>query len=114
MRTSADGEIALLDWEDVSALPGVCELAWLLVPFVQPDQWDGVIAAYGTDAGLATVLPAIIVQGLLSLSDHADGSAQAAAGSRASAAQLITCGNSVAMQADDISTLVVLMQADRA
>jgi thiamine kinase-like enzyme len=79
MRSSADGEIALLDWEDVSAAPGVCDLAWLLVSSVQPDQWAGVIAAYGTDTGLATVLPAIIVQGLLSLSDHPDGSAEAAA-----------------------------------
>ena len=79
MRTSAGGEIALLDWEDVSAAPGICDLAWLLVSSVQPAQWDEVVAAYGTDAGLADVLPAIAVQGLLSLSAHPDGSAEAAA-----------------------------------
>jgi aminoglycoside phosphotransferase (APT) family kinase protein len=79
MRTGIDGEIALLDWEDVSAAPGVCDLAWLLVSSVQPDQWAEVVAAYGTDAGLASVLPSLVVQGLLSLADHPDGSAEAAA-----------------------------------
>lgn len=78
MRTSADGEIALLDWEDVSAVPGVCDLAWWLLSSVQPSQWGEVIAAYGTQAGLAAVFPAITVQGLLSLSGHPDGSVDAA------------------------------------
>ena len=36
MRTSPDGEVALLDWEDVSAVPGVLDLAWLLVSSVDP------------------------------------------------------------------------------
>lgn len=77
MRTSADGEIVLLDWEDVSAAPGICDLAWLLLSSVPPPRWDEVIASYGTQAGLARVFPAILVQGLLSLSDHPDGSAEA-------------------------------------
>jgi Phosphotransferase enzyme family len=79
MRTSADGEVALLDWEDVSAAPGICDLAWLLLSSVEPVRWDEVIAAYGTHAGLADVFPAIAVQGLLSLSGHPDGSPEAAA-----------------------------------
>ncbi len=68
MRTSSDGEIVLLDWEDVSAGPGVCDLAWMLVSSVDPGQWDEVIAAYGRSDRLAEALPAAIVQGLLSLS----------------------------------------------
>jgi hypothetical protein len=38
MRTSSDGELALLDWEDVSAGPGVCDLAWMLVSSVDPGR----------------------------------------------------------------------------
>ncbi len=78
MRTSADAEIALLDWEDVSAAPGIADLAWLLVSSVGPARWDEAIAAYGTPAGLADVLPAVAVQGLFSLSDAPDGSPAAA------------------------------------
>jgi aminoglycoside phosphotransferase (APT) family kinase protein len=79
MRTSAAAEIALLDWEDVSAAPGIADLAWLLVSSVEPAGWPWVIAAYGTAAGLADVLPAVAVQGLFELSDTPDGSAQGAA-----------------------------------
>lgn len=79
MRTSATAEIALLDWEDVSAAPGIGDVGWLLVSSVAPGQWPDVLAAYGTSAGLAEVLPAVAVQGLLSLSDTPDGSAAAAA-----------------------------------
>jgi hypothetical protein len=79
MRSSTDGEIALLDWEDVSAAPGVVDLAWLLVSSVEPARWQEVIAAYGAAAGLSDVLPAAAVQGLFSLSDNPDGSAEAAA-----------------------------------
>jgi hypothetical protein len=79
MRSSTDGEIALLDWEDVSAAPGVVDLAWLLVSSVEPARWQDVIAAYGPATGLLDVLPAAAVQGLLSLSDSPDGSAEAAA-----------------------------------
>ncbi len=67
MRTSPDGEIALLDWEDVGTGPGVADLAWHLVSSVPPASWDAVIAAYG-GASLDDVLPAACVQELLSLS----------------------------------------------
>jgi aminoglycoside phosphotransferase (APT) family kinase protein len=87
MRTSPAAEIALLDWEDVGIAPGVSDLAWLLVSSVGPDRWDEVIAAYGRAGHLAKVLPAITVQGFLSLSDAAAGSAESAAwGSRLRAA----------------------------
>jgi hypothetical protein len=74
MRTSAMAEIALLDWEDVSAAPGIADLAWLLVSSVEPARWTEVIAAYGTPAWLTDVLPAVAVQGLLCLADTLDGS----------------------------------------
>lgn len=76
MRTSPEGQVALLDWEDVSAAPGVLDLAWLLVSSVEAAQWDHVIAAYGPASGLAQVLPATAVQGLLSLSGIPAGSAE--------------------------------------
>lgn len=76
MRTGPDGTIALLDWEDVSAAPGVTDLAWLLVSSVPSGQWDEVIAAYGP-ADLAAALPAAAVQGLLSLSGTPTGSPDA-------------------------------------
>ena len=79
MRTGPGGEVALLDWEDVSAAPGAVDLAWLLVSSVEPARWDEVIAAYGPAPDLACALPAIAVQGLLSLSDTPPGSAEAAA-----------------------------------
>lgn len=79
MRTGPGGEVVLLDWEDVSAAPGDLDLAWMLVSSVGPAQWDEVIAAYGPASGLAEVLPAVIVQGLLSMSGTAPGSAEAAA-----------------------------------
>ncbi len=79
MRTGPGGQVALLDWEDVSAAPGVLDLAWLLVSSVEPAQWEQVIAAYGAAEGLAHVLPATAVQGLLSLSDTPAGSAEATA-----------------------------------
>jgi aminoglycoside phosphotransferase (APT) family kinase protein len=89
MRTSPEAEIALLDWEDVSAAPGVADLAWLLVSSVEPARWAGAIAAYGTAAGLADVLPAAAVQGLLELSDTPDSSADGSAWlARLTAAQL--------------------------
>jgi aminoglycoside phosphotransferase (APT) family kinase protein len=89
MRTSPEAEIALLDWEDVSAAPGVADLAWLLVSSVEPARWAPAIAAYGTAAGLADVLPAAAVQGLLELSDTPDGSADGSAWlARLTAAQL--------------------------
>jgi hypothetical protein len=79
MRTSPDGEIALLDWEDVSAGPGVYDLAWMLVSSVDPSRWEEAIDAYGSSDGLAEVLPAVMVQGFLSLSDIPVGAAEATA-----------------------------------
>jgi len=79
MRTGPGGELALLDWEDVSAAPGVLDLAWLLVSSVGPARWDEVIAAYGPAGRIAEVLPAVITQGLLSLADTPPGSAEAVA-----------------------------------
>ena len=79
MRTGPGGELALLDWEDVSAAPGVLDLAWLLVSSVDPLRWDEVIAAYGPAGRIAEVLPAVITQGLLSLADTPPGSAEAVA-----------------------------------
>jgi hypothetical protein len=70
MRTSPDGEVALLDWEDVSAAPGVLDLAWLLMASVDPGRWDEVIAAYGAASGLNRVLPAVMVQGLFMMGGH--------------------------------------------
>ena len=85
LRTSSAGEIALLDWEDVGASPGVDDLGWLLVSSVEPARWGEVIAAYGSSrgagagsgdglpgglaGGLALVLPSAVVQGLLTLDD---------------------------------------------
>ncbi len=71
-RVSAEGAVALIDWEDVGAAPGVIDLAWLLVSSVDPAQWDEVIAAYGDAHHLDRALPAAAVQGLLSLADTTD------------------------------------------
>lgn len=79
MRTSPVAEVALLDWEDVGIAPGVTDLAWLLVSSVEPGRWDEVIAAYGHAANLAEVLPAVAVQGFLSMSDSAAESAESKA-----------------------------------
>lgn len=76
-RTAPDGEIALLDWEDVSAAPGVADLAWLLVSSVNPSEWGGVTDAYGTVDGLVDVLPAVGVQGLLCVASTPEGSPEA-------------------------------------
>lgn len=70
-RTSSAGEIALLDWEDVSAAPGILDLGWFLLSSVEPDDWPATITTYGHSNGLQEVLPSLIVQGLLSLADHA-------------------------------------------
>jgi hypothetical protein len=77
--------VALLDWEDVSAAPGVLDLAWLLVSSVDPARWPEVIDAYGPAPGLGQVLPAVIVQGLLSLADTQADSAEAYGWTRGSA-----------------------------
>lgn len=79
MRTGPDGEVALLDWEDVSAAPGAMDLSWLLVSSVDPAAWQDAISAYGSADGLAEAMPAAVVQGFLSFSDTEAGSADAAA-----------------------------------
>jgi hypothetical protein len=66
MRTSPGGEVALLDWEDYGAGPGIGDLARHLVSSVAPAHWDAAIAAYGDSSGLADALPSAAVQGLLS------------------------------------------------
>lgn len=77
LRTGPENEIALLDWEDVRAAPGLVDLAWLLVSSVPPERWDDVVAAYGPADRLGVALPAAICQGLLSLADAAPDSADA-------------------------------------
>jgi hypothetical protein len=67
--TAADGEVALVDWEDVRNAAGVTDLAWLLVSSVEPIRWVEVIDAYGPAPELTVALPAAVAQGLLSLSD---------------------------------------------
>jgi thiamine kinase-like enzyme len=80
LRTSPDGEIALLDWEDVTAAPGVLDLGWFLLSSVDPELWPATITTYGDDdTDLRAVLPSLIVQGLLSLADHAPESPEAEA-----------------------------------
>jgi len=66
LRTSPEGEVALLDWEDYGAGPGIVDLAWHLLSSVAPAEWDRALAAYGDTTGLADALPAVAVQGLLS------------------------------------------------
>jgi hypothetical protein len=66
MRTSPDGEIALLDWEDYGAGPGIVDLAWHLLSSVPPVDWEVAMTAYGDTSGLAEALPSVAVQGLLS------------------------------------------------
>ena len=78
LRTGPHGEVAFLDWEDVSAAPGVLDLAWFLVSSVPPERWSEAVDAYGTSEGLVTVLPSAMVQGYLSMSDFPDGSETAA------------------------------------
>jgi hypothetical protein len=77
LRTGPDGEIAFLDWEDVSAAPGVLDLAWFMVSSVPPEQWSETVSAYGEVDGLDVVLPSAMVQGFLSLSDLPDGEGEA-------------------------------------
>ncbi|WP_458163954.1 phosphotransferase [Kribbella sp. WER1] len=75
LRTSPAGEVAFLDWEDVSAAPGVLDLAWFMVSSVDPADWPAALAAYGQADGLTAVLPSVAVQGYLTMADLPDGSA---------------------------------------
>lgn len=89
LRTGPRGEIAYLDWEDVGAAPGVNDLARLLVSSVVPERWDEVIRAYGTENGLAGVLPGAVVQELFFVGDQADGSDEAGVALRRIEAALV-------------------------
>jgi len=67
----------LLDWEDYDAGPGIGDLAWFCVSSVAPEDWDEALKAYGDTTGLDAVLPAVVVQGLLSLTHEPVGGADA-------------------------------------
>ena len=71
-RTSADGEITLLDWEDVTAGPPAKELAWYLVSSVEPARWNETLAAYGPVDGLAGAWPEAVRQGLFEVASDPD------------------------------------------
>ncbi|WP_344240431.1 phosphotransferase family protein [Kribbella hippodromi] len=75
LRTGPNGEVAFLDWEDVSAAPGVLDLAWFLVSSVEPDRWQEALDAYGEVDGLKHVLPSVMVQGYLTMADLPEGEA---------------------------------------
>jgi hypothetical protein len=72
-RTSPDGEVALLDWEDVNAGYAADDLVWMLVSSVDPDRWDETLAAYGPVDGLDDAWPESVRQGMFSVSDDPDG-----------------------------------------
>jgi hypothetical protein len=72
-RTSYEGEIALLDWEDVTAGYPADDLVCLLVSSVDPARWEETLAAYGPVAGLDAAWPEGIQQGLFTLADDPDG-----------------------------------------
>lgn len=72
-RTSPAGEIALLDWEDVTAGHAVNDLVCLLVSSVEPARWDETLAAYGPVDGLAEALPEAVRQGLFTFADDPNG-----------------------------------------
>jgi hypothetical protein len=79
MRTGPGEESTLLDREDVSAAPGILDLAWLLTASVALGGWDEAISTYGLSIHLGFALPAVMVQGLFVLSDMPLGSPEARA-----------------------------------
>lgn len=79
-RTSPDGVVAFLDWEDVRSSGGSIDLTWLLVSSVDPGPWDVVIEAYAPDeAEFRAALPHAAIQGIFGLVDCDPGSPTAAA-----------------------------------
>ena len=69
-RTSPDGVVALLEWEDVRSANGCIDLTWLLVSSVEPLRWDDVIFAYGAEVSeFMAALPDAATQGILSFGD---------------------------------------------
>ncbi len=78
MRTSASGELALLDWEDVRIGDGTYDVAWMLVSSVEPTQWNQTLSSY--DAPLLSwtnAFESAVVQGLLTMSSPEISSAAA-------------------------------------
>lgn len=74
-RTSVDGEIVFLDWEDTRTAQGEVDLTWLLLSSVEPAAWGDVIDAYEPDhEALRDCFPANIAQAILAFSDHEPGS----------------------------------------
>jgi hypothetical protein len=77
VRTSPDGVIAFMDWEDVRLASGATDLARLLVSSVAPGLWTDVLDAYEPDeSALQAALPGAATQGILSLGDQEPGTAQ--------------------------------------
>ena len=78
IRSSAGGEIALVDWEDVRLATGELDLAWFLVSTVAPPLWTDVLDAYApVEPDFRRALPHALTQGILSLSGCETGSAPA-------------------------------------
>ncbi len=69
VRTSSDGIVTFLDWEDVSCLPAAVDVAWFLVSTVESRDWCRTIGAYGPLPGLPAALPSALVQGFLSFAE---------------------------------------------
>ena len=70
IRSSASGDIALVDWEDVRVAAGELDLAWFLISSVAPPLWSDVIGTYRpTEADFTRALPHAVTQAILSLSD---------------------------------------------
>ena len=71
-------ELVLLDWEDATAAPGIADIAWLLVSSTPPARWPEILDKAPTE-GLPEELATSAVQGLLSLTDHDQGTPEAQA-----------------------------------
>ena len=80
IRSSATGEVALVDWEDVRLATGAIDLTWYLVSSVQPPVWDAVLDAYDLDeAEVERAFPHALTQAILTFSDYEPGSPPAVA-----------------------------------
>ncbi len=80
IRSSAGGEVVLVDWEDVRLAGGAIDLTWYLVSSVEPPLWDAVLDAYGPDeAEIEDAFPHALTQAILTFSDYEPGSPPAVA-----------------------------------
>ena len=80
IRSSARGEVVLVDWEDVRLAGGAIDLTWYLVSSVEPPLWDAVLDAYGPDeAEIECALPHALTQAILTFSNYEPGSPPAMA-----------------------------------